>query len=376
MARQYSQADRDRFATERRDQLERLQSQIAGKVTDLVNGAEWQQWLSVAAKFHQYSFNNTMLIMLQRPEATLVAGYKTWQTSFGRQVNKGETGIRILAPVTKRIEKHTGDGAPVLDNDGNPVKVTALVGLKPVSVFDVLSRVLLRDSRLGSCARFCSFLGVQASLAGHWLCFCFECLGGVCVEEFGPSDDGSDAVDLEFPGGELAFGFVVAASVVEGFGVAGEHGSEGIECATLGLDVAAAEADESAGAVFARGQDADVGAHVPQGVGEGELVPVGGGGRDRRFVAVDVEVHAAHGSAVLVDEFVGVELGVDHDGVDGGVPEERLDDVDRGVGVEVFGSEQAPAVVGRQVEWAAVGSGCAGVGGDPVKRPRFDAAPV
>ena len=137
MARQYSQADRDRFAAERRDQLERLQSQIAGKVTDLVNGAEWQQWLSVAAKFHQYSFNNTMLIMLQRPEATLVAGYKTWQTSFGRQVNKGETGIRILAPVTKRIEKHTPDGAPVLDNDGNPVKVTALVGLKPVSVFDI-----------------------------------------------------------------------------------------------------------------------------------------------------------------------------------------------------------------------------------------------
>ena len=107
MARQYSQADRDRFAAERRDQLERLQSQIAGRVTDLVNGAEWQQWLSVAAKFHQYSFNNTMLIMLQRPEATLVAGYKTWQTSFGRQVNKGETGIRILAPVTKQIEKHT-----------------------------------------------------------------------------------------------------------------------------------------------------------------------------------------------------------------------------------------------------------------------------
>ena len=137
MDRQYSQADRDRFATERRNQLEHLQSQIAGKVTDLVNGAEWQQWLSVAAKFHQYAFSNTMLIMLQRPEATLVAGYKTWQTSFGRQVNKGETGIRILAPVTKRIEKHTPDGAPVLDNDGNPVKVTALVGLKPVSVFDI-----------------------------------------------------------------------------------------------------------------------------------------------------------------------------------------------------------------------------------------------
>ena len=137
MARQYSQADRDRFAAERRDQLERLQSQIAGRVTDLVNGAEWQQWLSVAAKFHQYSFNNTMLIMLQRPEATLVAGYKTWQTSFGRQVNKGETGIRILAPVTKRIEKHTPDGAPVLDNDGNPVKVTTFLGLKPVSVFDI-----------------------------------------------------------------------------------------------------------------------------------------------------------------------------------------------------------------------------------------------
>ena len=51
------------------------------------------------SKFHNYSFNNTLLIAMQKPEATLVAGYKAWQKNFNRHVNKGEKGIRILAPV-------------------------------------------------------------------------------------------------------------------------------------------------------------------------------------------------------------------------------------------------------------------------------------
>lgn len=135
--REYSQAEKERFAADRREQLEKWQSEIAGKVTDLVDGAEWQRWLQVAANFHRYSFNNICMIVLQRPDATAVAGYQMWRTSFGRQVNRGETGIRILAPVTKRVEKVTADGLPVLDENGRPATVTQMVGVRLATVFDI-----------------------------------------------------------------------------------------------------------------------------------------------------------------------------------------------------------------------------------------------
>ena len=135
--REFSQAEKDQFSAERREQLEMWQSQVAGKVTDLVNGDEWQRWLDVAARFHRYSFNNSVLILLQRPDATAVAGYQAWKTSFGRQVNKGETGIRILAPVTTRASRLELDGSPLLDESGKPATGRQLVGVKVVSVFDV-----------------------------------------------------------------------------------------------------------------------------------------------------------------------------------------------------------------------------------------------
>ena len=135
-ARQYSEAEREQAAAVRREQLERWQAEIVGKVTDLVNGAEWQRWLQVAAKFHQYSFNNQIMLMLQRPDATAVAGYQKWRT-LGRQVNAGETGIKILAPITKQVDQQRPDGSAVLDADGNPAKGMQVVGYRLVSVFDV-----------------------------------------------------------------------------------------------------------------------------------------------------------------------------------------------------------------------------------------------
>ena len=98
------------------------------------------------SKFHNYSFNNTLLIALQRPDATLVAGYQAWQKNFNRHVNKGERGIRILAPAPYKIKEERDKLDPVtgevmLDKDGMPqteeveIKIPAF---RAVSVFDVL----------------------------------------------------------------------------------------------------------------------------------------------------------------------------------------------------------------------------------------------
>ena len=97
---------------ERGEQLGHLHAQIADKAADLTSSEQWQAWLRVASRFHQYSFNNTILIWTQRPDATQVAGYTTWQKSFHRQVNRGERGIRILAVVTRRLPKLSPTALP------------------------------------------------------------------------------------------------------------------------------------------------------------------------------------------------------------------------------------------------------------------------
>ena len=84
-----------------RDRLEAFHQQLTDQVLTLADGPSWKAWLATAAKFHHYSFNNTVAILMQRPDAVQVAGYRTWQ-SLGRQVRKGEQGIQILAPVTRR----------------------------------------------------------------------------------------------------------------------------------------------------------------------------------------------------------------------------------------------------------------------------------
>lgn len=136
-ARELTEGEKARFAAERRELLEEWQSKLTGKVADLVRGDRWQAWLDVASRFSSYSFRNSVLIMMQRPDATVVAGYRAWQTSFGRQVNRGETGIKILAPVTRRVEKTMADGSPMVDEHGLPVKATQLVRVRLTTVFDI-----------------------------------------------------------------------------------------------------------------------------------------------------------------------------------------------------------------------------------------------
>ena len=92
---------------------ERTEKQKVKEITDkleeglkeLFESEKYKSYLSTMSKFHNYSFNNTLLIAMQKPEATLVAGYKAWQKNFERHVNKGEKAIRILAPAPYKIRR-------------------------------------------------------------------------------------------------------------------------------------------------------------------------------------------------------------------------------------------------------------------------------
>lgn len=102
----------------------------------LVESDEWQSYLDALSKFHRYSASNNLLILMQKPEATRVGGYRVWQ-SLGRQVRKGERGISILAPRTVRMDVTDNNGKPVLDDKGKPKKAARCVGFTTATVFDV-----------------------------------------------------------------------------------------------------------------------------------------------------------------------------------------------------------------------------------------------
>jgi hypothetical protein len=91
--------ERDQRDQERAEKLEQLRGRLVDQVVALTGGDEWQRMLRMAARMRRYSLNNVLLILAQRPDATQVAGYRTWQT-LGYQVRRGETGISILAPMT------------------------------------------------------------------------------------------------------------------------------------------------------------------------------------------------------------------------------------------------------------------------------------
>ena len=114
----------------RPDRLAEAHDRLVAAIDQLVDGDEWRRFLDTARRFRSYSVNNLLLIFAQRPDATQVAGYRTWQ-SLGRQVCRGESGIAILAPCTYRRSDDTeGD-----ENNGRTGRV--LRGFKIVHVFDV-----------------------------------------------------------------------------------------------------------------------------------------------------------------------------------------------------------------------------------------------
>ena len=128
-----------------KQRVQELTDKLEQGLQDLFNSDSYRNYLSTMSKFHNYSFNNTLLIAMQKPDATLVAGYKAWQKNFERHVNKGEKAIRILAPAPYKIKEERDKIDPVtqellLDKDGNPQKEEVEITIpafRAVSVFDV-----------------------------------------------------------------------------------------------------------------------------------------------------------------------------------------------------------------------------------------------
>ena len=127
------------------DKLKEITDRLEQGITELFESERYKEYLRVMSKFHNYSFNNTLLIAMQKPDASLVAGFSSWKNNFGRNVMKGEKGIKIIAPspftVKQEVEK-TGPqtGKPVIGKDGKPVteeKEIKVPAYKVVSVFDV-----------------------------------------------------------------------------------------------------------------------------------------------------------------------------------------------------------------------------------------------
>lgn len=123
--------------------IKEIMKSLEDGIANLMNSEQYMKFLKTMPIFHGYSLNNTILIMLQRPDASLVAGYKKWQ-SIGRQVKKGEKSITILCPCsTKRMEKLLDEnGKPVLDENGKEKKVEVPIPyFRPGNVFDVSQTV-------------------------------------------------------------------------------------------------------------------------------------------------------------------------------------------------------------------------------------------
>ena len=127
------------------EKLKEITDRLEQGITELFDSERYKEYLQVMSKFHNYSFNNTLLIAMQKPDASLIAGFNAWKNNFGRNVMRGEKGIRILAPspykVKREVEKKDPQtGKAVIGRDGKPVMETQEVQIpayKVVAVFDV-----------------------------------------------------------------------------------------------------------------------------------------------------------------------------------------------------------------------------------------------
>ena len=127
------------------EKLKEITDRLEQGITDLFDSERYKEYLRVMSKFHNYSFNNTLLIAMQKPDASLVAGFTAWKNQFQRNVKKGEKGIKIIAPSPFKIKQETEKidpqtQKPVIGRDGKPVteeKEITIPAYKVVSVFDV-----------------------------------------------------------------------------------------------------------------------------------------------------------------------------------------------------------------------------------------------
>ena len=127
------------------EKLKEITDRLEQGITELFESERYKEYLRVMSKFHNYSFNNTLLIAMQKPDASLVAGFSAWKNNFGRNVMKGQKGIKIIAPSPykvkqemKKLDPHTQQ--PIIGKDGKPVTEEMEITIpayKVVSVFDV-----------------------------------------------------------------------------------------------------------------------------------------------------------------------------------------------------------------------------------------------
>lgn len=122
----------------RNQKMEEVQNLLKNGVEKIQNSEEFKKYLTVMSKFHNYSLNNTLLIYLQNPNATAVAGFNKWKKDFHRTVKKGEKSIRILAPILKNKELLELDEN---DNEESKNENKIIVGYRPVPVFDISQTV-------------------------------------------------------------------------------------------------------------------------------------------------------------------------------------------------------------------------------------------
>ncbi|MCD8099403.1 MAG: YodL domain-containing protein [Oscillospiraceae bacterium] len=132
-----------------KERLKEITDSIEANIQDLFQSDKYKDYLRTMSRFHKYSFNNTMLIHMQKPNATLVTGYSKWEQKFNRHVKRGEKGIKIIAPMPfkKKIEQEKLDPdtkLPMRDNDGNVImeeKTVKVPMFRPTVVFDVSQTV-------------------------------------------------------------------------------------------------------------------------------------------------------------------------------------------------------------------------------------------
>ena len=138
-----SKFDPKAAAEARKQEMDQMAQKLEAGVKDVFQGENYKAYLEFCAKMPRYSINNQILIMMQKPDATMCQSFTGWK-EMGRFVKKGEKGIRVMAPAPYKMEREQdkmgADGKPVLDKDGEPVKEVVEVkvnAFKPVSTFDI-----------------------------------------------------------------------------------------------------------------------------------------------------------------------------------------------------------------------------------------------
>lgn len=153
-----------------KERLKEITDSIEAGIKEVFESDKYRNYLDTMSRFHSYSVNNTMLIYMQKPDATLVAGFNKWHDKFGRNVKRGEHGIKIIAPTPykKKVEEQKLDPdtkTPLFDKEGKPIIEEKTVQIPMIKTHSSSSMEAIRISRL--ILRLYLFLNWQNRLPSH-----------------------------------------------------------------------------------------------------------------------------------------------------------------------------------------------------------------